>query len=79
MRKPNFDIDGWELDDGEERHLGAPGTFWIPDLEVRQGLEVGDFAKLVFRIAVDDDADGVAVERMWVIVRSACRAATSAN
>ena len=35
MRAPDFEQDGWCLDDGEERHRAAPATFGIPDLAVR--------------------------------------------
>ncbi|HEV7233637.1 MAG TPA: hypothetical protein VGN36_05280 [Sphingorhabdus sp.] len=69
MRLPEFEIDGWCLDDGEEYHQAAPETFWIPDLADREQLQPGDLVKLIFRIAVDDPEDDVAVERMWVIVR----------
>jgi hypothetical protein len=69
MRDPDFDIDGWSLDDGEELHREAPETFWIPALNDRQSLQPGDFAKLVFRISVDDPNSPVSVERMWVVVR----------
>lgn len=69
MREPVFDVDGWSLDDGEERHREAPTSFWIPPLADRQALEKGDLAKLIFRIAVDNDQAPVSVERMWVIVR----------
>ncbi len=69
MRAPDFEIDGWRLEDGEQYHRRAPSTFSIPDLEVRRILEPGDFAKLIFKIAVDDDEDPEAFERMWVIVR----------
>ncbi|WEZ83986.1 hypothetical protein P6U16_04440 [Rhizobium sp. 32-5/1] len=69
MRKPDFDIDGWCLEDGEEYHRAAPETFWIPDRETREGLQPGDFAKLIFRISIDDPHTPVAVERMWVLVR----------
>jgi hypothetical protein len=68
MRTPDFETDGWSLDDGEELHRDAPTTFWIPPLADRQALKKGDLAKLVFRIAVDNDDDPVTVERMWVIV-----------
>jgi len=70
MRIPDFFVDGWCLEDGEEYHRAAPETFPIPDLEVRHILQAGDFAKLVFRIAVADDTDKEAFERMWVIVRN---------
>ena len=61
MRAPDFETDGWCLDDGEERHREAPDTFWIPDLEMRRVLRRGDFAKLIFRIAVAGNEE---VERM---------------
>ena len=69
MREPDFDVDGWSLDDGEERHREAPTTFWIPALSDRQALQKGDWAKLIFRIAVGNSDEPVSVERMWVIVR----------
>lgn len=69
MREPNFDIDGWCLDDGEARHAAAPQTFWLPDRHRRESLEVGDLAKLIFRISVDNPDENVSVERMWVLVR----------
>lgn len=69
MRAPDFDVDGWSLDDGEECHRAAPTTFWIPPLADRQALEKGDLAKLIFRIAIDNVDEPVSVERMWVIVR----------
>jgi hypothetical protein len=68
MRAPDLKKDGWRLDDGEERHRAAPTTFLIPDLALRQTLQPGDFAKLIFEIAVEDD-EYPSVERMWVIVR----------
>jgi hypothetical protein len=68
MRAPDFQRDGWCLEDGEERHRKAPATFLIPDLALRQRLQPGDVAKLIFRIAVEGDAYG-ATERMWVVVR----------
>jgi hypothetical protein len=69
MRAPDFQRDGWCPEDGEERHRQHPGTFSIPDLALRQGLQPGDAAKLIFKIAVEGDAYG-ATERMWVIVRA---------
>ncbi|KQZ18297.1 MULTISPECIES: hypothetical protein [Caulobacter] len=69
MRQPDFSVDGWSLEDGEDYHRRAPATFPIPDLAVRQILQPGDFAKLIFRIAVDSAEEPEAFERMWVIVR----------
>ena len=69
MREPDIEADGWCLEDGEARHTEAPDTFWIPDRESREHLELGDLAKLIFRISVDNLEEPVAVERMWVVVR----------
>ena len=69
MRTPDFERDGWTLEDGEERHRAAPATFEIPDIQIRERLRPGDFAQLIFRIAIDDDEDPESYERMWVIVR----------
>ena len=69
MRDPSWENDGWELGNGEERHAEAPETFWIPSRRDRESLKPGDYAKLIFRIALDDDEDPCSVERMWVLVR----------
>ena len=69
MQTPDFDVDGWCLEDGEQRHREAPATFHIPSRRVREHLKPGDFAKLIFRIAVDNTSEPERVERMWVIVR----------
>ncbi len=68
MRTPDIFSDGWCLEDGEEYHRAAPLTFLIPSLELRQNLQPGDLAKLIFRISVADGENTEAVERMWVIV-----------
>jgi hypothetical protein len=69
MREPNFEIDGWCLEDGEAYHADAPETFWLPERQRRESLQPGDIAKLIFRISVDNSEENVAVERMWVLVR----------
>ena len=69
MREPSWEIDGWELDNGESYHAEFPDTFWIPTLEARESLQRGDYAKLIFRISFSDEDDRVSVERMWVVVR----------
>jgi hypothetical protein len=69
MREPDIAVDGWCLEDGEAYHLEAPDTFWIPDRDRRENLQPGDFAKLIFRISVDNPEQPDAVERMWVLVR----------
>lgn len=67
MREPDLRADGWCLDDGEVLHQQAPGTFLIPPRELRETLQPGDYAKLVFQIALEGGS--TAWERMWVIVR----------
>jgi len=37
MREPDFDRDGWCLEDGEERHREAPDKFWIPSVKNVRG------------------------------------------
>lgn len=69
MRTPTLAQDGWCLEDGEERHRDAPETFLIPEREIRESLRPGDFAKLIFKISLDDREDTEVVERMWVLVR----------
>lgn len=69
MREPDFQTDGWCLEDGEAYHAEAPDTFWIPDQRSRESLQPGDLAKLIFRISVDNADENVSIERMWVLVR----------
>ena len=69
MREPSWEIDGWHLDSGEEYHAESPETFWIPSPEARANMQRGDYAKLIFRIAVVSEEYPVSVERMWVVVR----------
>lgn len=68
MRTPNFHDDGWCLESGADYHALHPETFEIPDEGVRRALQPGDFAKLIFAIAVEDDEEPI-YERMWVVVR----------
>ncbi|WP_271146756.1 hypothetical protein [Brevundimonas sp. NIBR10] len=64
---PDLHRDGWSLDDAEVRQKENPQTFHIPDIRIRRALRPGDLAKLIFKLAVDDEAQE-AVERMWVVV-----------
>ncbi len=64
-----LDIHGWQLDDGEARHIAHPDSFWIPDLELRTGVVAGSIVKLIFAIANGEDELGF--ERMWVVVEHA--------
>lgn len=68
MRTPDLIEDGWCLEGAEDYHQLDAETFEIPDERVRRNLRVGDFAKLIFAIAVEDDEDPI-YERMWVVVR----------
>ena len=62
--------DGWELEDVEAAHARNPGTFQIPSLTERRGLQRGDTVKLVFLFRCDDeDEPYVQGERMHVTVR----------
>ena len=64
--------DGWQLDDGEERHQEAANTFYLPPAGVRSSLQPGQIVKLIFRIDLEDEAHvrTQEVERMWVIVQT---------
>src|SRR6476620_7857929 len=44
----------WELESALDIHLAHPDTFHIPPLELRQGLEAGDHAKLIFDLPQPD-------------------------
>jgi uncharacterized protein YegJ (DUF2314 family) len=65
MKLATYDDDTYELDDGEQMHEDAPETFYIPSLDQRHSLRVGDCVKLVFRMA-QPNTDILSVERMWV-------------
>ena len=65
MELASFEKQKYELDDGEQLHEEAPETFYIPELEQRQNLKVGDCVKLVFRMD-QPFKDHISVERMWV-------------
>lgn len=69
MQKPDFEVDGWCLESGEAYHNAAPDSFRIPDRNQREGLQPGDFAKLIFCIKSGDEDPSVALEQMWVIVK----------
>ena len=73
MVEPYFatlEEDSWTLDDGEKLHRAHPDTFWIPSLQERESLRVGDLVKLRFLIVVvdDDGNEEEGGERMWVEV-----------
>lgn len=68
MRTPDLDEDGWCLENGVDYHALDSQTFAIPDAATRNALKPGDFAKLIFLIAVEDDEEPI-TDRMWVVVR----------
>jgi hypothetical protein len=70
MRLAQLDSDFWRLRSAEESHLAHPDTFWIPPLHLRESLQRGQAAKLIFEIEGEeqDGAVSVLAERMWVIV-----------
>ena len=67
-RLTTIDFDGWELDDGEVAHAESPQTYWIPPLDAREAVGVGDVVNLRFYIRVRDETGEEADhgERMWV-------------
>jgi hypothetical protein len=66
------DAAGWTLVSAEDRHAAHPGTFEIPPREIREALEPGQAAKLLFDIEIRKGGRVVdrGVDRMWVIVRA---------
>ena len=44
----SLDEDGYEIDDGGVAHQDAPASYWIPNQQSRESLQVGDLAKLRF-------------------------------
>ena len=51
----------YQLIDAEKRHKQNSESFWIPSLEERQDIDVGQWVKLIFK-----GKEGT--ERMWVKV-----------
>src|SRR3954451_7729512 len=60
-----LDENGWQLENGVERHAEALDTFEIPDEAVRSRLVPTSDAKLIVSL---QGADGPQIERMWVRV-----------
>jgi hypothetical protein len=65
-----FEKDYWQLRNGEEAHERNPETFWIPPLEKRKSLRVGDAAKVILDIECEGEEGQIVVEgeRGYVIV-----------
>jgi hypothetical protein len=70
MQLANFEDDGWQLRNGEESNNAHPDTFWIPPLEERSRLKVGDAAKVIIEIEFEDENGKVCVEgeRGYIII-----------
>lgn len=71
MRFARTETDYWELRSGENAHAENPEQFWIPSLQDRQTLKVGQSVKLIFDIETFDEEEKeivVSGERMWVII-----------
>jgi len=73
VRLATIDLDGYELRSGLAQYHRTPETFYMPEEQERQTLEIGDIVKLIFIIEVPADPenpedDGTFGERMWVIV-----------
>lgn len=63
MKLATFENDYWQLLNGEEAHLENPDTFWIPTLEDRKSLKVGDAAKLAIEIECEKEDGSIVIER----------------
>lgn len=68
MKLPSYEIDHFELDDGELINRDYPESFWIPEKSIRESLEIGSLVKLIFRMEETVGSEDVSVERMWVEV-----------
>ena len=70
MRLATLEEDYWELRSSEKCHEENPESFWIPALDKRKSLKVGDAAKLIFDIEGLDENGEIEIqgERIFVIV-----------
>lgn len=69
MRLASREYDYCALRSGEQAHTEHPYTFWIPPLEERKNLRIGQAARLIFDIDLEDEEGNIEIqgERMWVI------------
>jgi hypothetical protein len=74
-RLANLHDDGWELEDGVQRHRDHHATFKIPPAPLRYLLWPGLIVKMTFLIRVNDEKDDPKEmgERMWVVVKRRIR------
>lgn len=70
MQLANFIEDHWQLRNGEHSHRAHPETFWLPPLEHRRSLKIGDAAKVIIDIECKDDHGDIFIsgERGYLIV-----------
>jgi hypothetical protein len=70
MQLASFEKDYWQLRNGEESNRKNPDSFWIPELEKRKTLSVGDAAKVILEIESEKEDGSIIVEgeRGFVIV-----------
>jgi len=68
MNLPVYEKDHYVLDNGEELNREFPDSYEMPEKDIRESLEVGSIAKLVFRMEKTKGSDELSVERMWVRV-----------
>jgi len=68
MNLPTYEKDHYVLDNGEELNREYPDSYEIPEKDVRESLQAGSIAKLVFRMEASEGSDELSVERMWVRV-----------
>ena len=66
MKLASYDIDRFFLVDGEERHKESPENFWIPEKRIRENLEEGMLAKVIFNMIEESSTKSTCIERMWV-------------
>jgi hypothetical protein len=62
MKIANFEDDYWQLRNGERSHKENPETFWIPKLDQRESLKVGDAAKIILEIECENDDGEIVIE-----------------
>jgi uncharacterized protein YegJ (DUF2314 family) len=70
---PDYDRDGFYLENAVMRSRLWPESFSIPEAEVRNSLTPGQLVKMDFTFALESaEKDGSETERMWVIVKESC-------
>ncbi|MDM5091351.1 hypothetical protein OB947_20980 [Aeromonas bestiarum] len=70
MQLASLEEDYWQLRNGEVSHRNNEDTFWIPTLDARKSLKIGDAAKVILDIEVKNSNGEIHVEseRSYVIV-----------